>query len=150
VIPTFSIEEVKKRISDAGLKATQQRIVIYNALLSTVGHPTAEKIFETIRPLNPTISLATVYKTLEALVNINLVSKVSSDQGSLRYDANLDAHNHIYCTNTKEIIDFEDAELEQLLSDFFMKKHVSNLMIKDIRLQINGEKIDLHKEVSIR
>lgn len=145
-----SIEQIKKLIVDAGLKATQQRIVIYSALLSTVDHPTAEKIYETIRPQNPSVSLATVYKTLDALVNIGLANKVMSDQGSIRYDANIDTHNHIYCTNTKEIMDYEDNELEQLLADFFMKKNITNLKIKDIRLQINGEKIDFNKEVSIK
>ena len=147
--PIFSFEQIKKRITEGGLKATQQRIVIYNSLLSTTGHPTAEKIFEAIRPLNPSISLATIYKTLDALVNVNLVTKVMSDQGTIRYDANIDSHNHIYCTNTNEIIDFEDPELESLLAEFFIKKNVTNLKIKDIKLQINGEKIDLSKEVSI-
>lgn len=149
MLKSYSIDEVKKRIVDAGLKATHQRIVIYSALLSTSGHPTAEKIYEGLRPFNPTISLATVYKTLDALVGVNLIQKVMSDQGSIRYDANIDTHNHIYCTNTNEIIDFEDSELEQLITDFFLRKNVLNLKIKDIKLQINGEKIDLNKEVSI-
>jgi Fur family transcriptional regulator, peroxide stress response regulator len=68
----------------------------------------------------------------------------------MRYDANMGYHNHIYCTNTKEILDYEDEELNILIEEFFKRKNIQNLKIKDIRLQINGEKLDLKKEVTIK
>lgn len=145
----FTYGDLKKRLIDFGLKATQQRIVIYEALALSKSHPTAEIIFEKIRPSNPSISLATVYKTLDSFVGVHLAEKVLSDNGTFRYDANTGFHNHIYCTNTKEIVDYEDKDLTILIEAFFKKKNIVNLKIKDIRLQINGEKIDPEKDIFI-
>ena len=67
----------------------------------------------------------------------------------MRYDGLTDNHNHIYCTNTKEIIDFRDDELKKIISDFFDKKKISNFDMKDVRLHITGQKIDPSKDVKI-
>src|SRR5690606_9430612 len=131
------------------LKATQQRIVIYDAITRMKLHPTAEKIFDAVKTDNPSLSLGTVYKTLETLVGSGLINKVPTDEGNMRYDANIDYHNHIYCTNTKEIIDYQNEELNKVIKDFFSKQQVKNLLIKDIRLQINGEKLDPDQDIEI-
>jgi len=140
---------LKAKLMEFKLKATHQRIVIYEALLK-LNHPSAESIFEMIRINAPSISLGTIYKTLDTMVTSGLAVKVSSEDGNMRYDANMGSHNHIYCINTKEIMDYQDEDLNKLIEEFFKKKNVQNLKIKDIRLQINGEKIDLSKEVSIK
>ena len=142
-------QNIKDKLSAVGLKITQQRIVIYNALMQIPHHPSAEKIFEKVQFDNPSISLATVYKTLDTFVVAGLANKVPTNGGNMRYDANLDYHNHIYCTNTKEIIDYHNEELNELLENFFKKKQVRNMQIKDIRLQINAEKIDPDEDVEI-
>lgn len=141
--------ELKEKISQAGLKSTQQRIVIYNAVLKMKMHPTAEKIFEKVQKGNPSISLGTVYKTLETLIAAGLINKVHTDEGNMRYDANVDFHNHIYCTNTKEIFDYHNDELTVLLENFFREKTLKNIDIQDIRLQINAVKIDPDEDVDI-
>ena len=146
----ISHSEIKEKIIHAGLKATHQRIVIYAALMQMCDHPTAEKIFENIAAANPSISMGTLYKTLDHLVAVNLIAKVKSDEGSYRYDANVDNHNHIYCTNTNEILDYEDHELDVILEEYFKNKKIKNLKITDIRLQINGERLDLKKAISIQ
>jgi Fur family transcriptional regulator, peroxide stress response regulator len=148
-IHNHSHHNIKEKLAEFKLKSTHQRIVIYEALIK-LNHPSAEAIFELIRVNSPSISLATIYKTLDTMVGCGLAVKVSSEEGNTRYDANMGSHNHIYCMNTKEIMDFEDEELNQLIEAFFRKKNIENLKIKDIRLQINGEKIDLAKEVSIK
>lgn len=140
---------IKEKLSNAGLKSTQQRIVIYDAILNMKLHPSAEKIFEKVQKNNPSISLGTVYKTLETLISAGLVNKVHTDEGNMRYDANLDYHNHIYCTNTKEIIDYYNEDLTILIENFFKQKTIQNLDIKDIRLQINAIKIDPNLDVDI-
>lgn len=144
-----SYQIIKDKLARAGLKITQQRIVIYHALVEITNHPSAEKIYEKVQFDNPSISLGTVYKTLDTFVLAGLVSKVLTDEGNMRYDANLDYHNHIYCTNTKEIIDYYNEDLNKLLENFFREKQVKNMQIKDIRLQINAEKIDPDKDVEI-
>jgi Fur family peroxide stress response transcriptional regulator len=149
IINDYSYTSLKAKLAEFKLKATHQRIVIYEALLK-LNHPSAESIFDQIKIVAPSISLGTIYKTLDTMVISGLAVKVSSEDGNMRYDANMGSHNHIYCFNTKEIMDYEDEELNQLIEEFFRKKHIENLKIKDIRLQINGEKIDLNKEVSIK
>lgn len=131
--------EIKARLTDSKLKATYQRIVIYEALLR-LGHPTAESIYEYIRGKYPSISLATVYKTLETFGKAGLVIKVQSNGEKHRYDANMESHNHLYCKKTGRIIDYKDEELEQLIHDHLKKKKLDkNFKINNIHLQITGE-----------
>lgn len=59
------------------------------------------------------------------------------------------AHNHIYCSITREIIDYKDEELEELLADFFKKRNMENFEIKSFFLQLTGNKIEPDKAVSI-
>ena len=142
-------ETLRQRLVDLGLKATQQRIVIYETLLNLKNHPTAEEIFACIKPCNPSISLGTVYKTLETFIEFQLINKVSTQNEVNRYDANTEYHNHIYCNNTQEIFDFSDADLNKLLEDFFAKKNIRNFKIQNMNLHIYGEKINPENGVSI-
>ncbi|WP_162052047.1 Fur family transcriptional regulator [Pontibacter pamirensis] len=141
---------LRERIVESGLKATHQRIVVYEALMELQGkHPMAEEVFLHLKPANPSISLGTVYKTLDTFAETNLVHKVLSEEGGKRFDANTMAHSHIYCSNTKEIIDFEDEELEQLLQEFFQKRSLSNFEIRSFSVQLTGNKVEPEKQVSI-
>lgn len=144
------LADIREILSGAGLKATQQRMVVYQALLKTMNqHPTAERIFEVVRPQNPSISLGTVYKTLDIFVSNGLAGKVASDAGFMRYDINMEQHSHIYCSNTQEIIDYHDDELDQLIQQYFEKKNIRNLKIKNIHVQINGLKEDPAQKIEI-
>ena len=146
----ITYSHIKERISASGLKATHQRIVILDAVLKMKNHPTVDYIYDNIKDANPSISLGTVYKTVETFVNNGLLSKVSTHEGHMRYDPKLDNHAHIYCTNTGEITDYYDDELNDMIIAFFKRKKVNNLKIKNISLQINGEKVDPEKDVFIK
>ncbi|PIQ22123.1 MAG: transcriptional repressor, partial [Cytophagales bacterium CG18_big_fil_WC_8_21_14_2_50_42_9] len=98
--------DIRARIVAVGLKATLQRIIIFESLLNLHdAHPTAEEVFQQLKTAHPGISLGTVYKTLDSFVEANLVKRVLSDS-KRRFDVNEQPHGHIYCTNTKEIIDY--------------------------------------------
>jgi len=145
------LEEIREKLSSVGLKATQQRMVVYQALMQTMNqHPTAERIFEVVRPHNPTISLGTVYKTLDTFVSNGLAGKVASDAGFMRYDVNMEQHSHIYCTNTQEIIDYHDEGLDELIQQYFRKKNIKNLKISNIHVQINGLKEEPDQDIEIK
>jgi Fur family transcriptional regulator, peroxide stress response regulator len=146
----ISFEDIKTKLTEKGLKSTQQRIVIYNTVYHSQTHPSAERVYEDVRVDNPSISLATVYKTLETLIESGLVNRVMNEDGTMRYDAKLNSHNHIYCTNTKEIIDYEDQELSDLIAEYFRNKNIRNLKIKEISVQINGEKISPSESIIIK
>lgn len=130
-----------------GLKATIQRIVIMQCLLSRHDHPTAEIIAEEIRKEQPSISLATVYKTLDSLVQAGLARKVKTGDDKFHFDPKLDNHSHIYCSNTNQIFDLEDEELHTLLADFFERRKIANFKLHDFQVQINGEIISPEKQV---
>ena len=141
---------LKNRLNVAKLKATHQRMTILAAMDACKTHPKPEEIYERIREDNPTISLATVYNTLDSFSQVGLVNRVASIGGNIRYDSNLGAHGHIYCHNTDEIVDYYDEDLNSLIIDFFKKKKIGNLKIKNITLNINGHKLDTDKEVTIK
>lgn len=132
-------KEIKQKLTAAGLKATTQRLVIYEAVLNTYAHPTADVIFEMISNQHPSIALGTVYKTLDVLVDAGLVRKVKTGDDVLRFDARIDDHSHLYCTKTNRILDYEDPELKDLLSAYFAKKQITNFKVTDFQVQINGE-----------
>lgn len=141
--------QVKELLTDAGLKATHPRIAILHELMVRDEHPTAEQLHDRIKAQNPSISLGSVYRILEKLVESNLVSRVATRSGTKRYDANLEQHSHIYSMNTEEIQDYHDEELNRLIREYFQNKQVKNFRITDIKLQINGEKEDPNEEVTI-
>lgn len=143
------INQIKKSLSETGLKATHPRIVILKELMNSYDHPTAESIYEAVKKDNPSISLGSVYRVLDVLVDAGLIQRVSVSSGSKRYDANLHPHGHIYCLKTDTIQDFYDEELYELINDFFRKKRVKNFKINEIKLQVNGERIDPESEVTI-
>lgn len=139
---TISPEALRQKLVAYELKATSQRIAIYDALLRLKNHPKAEQVYDQLREQHPSLSLATVYKTLDAFVKKGLIRKVFTQEECMRYDTELKDHHHIYCTNTGEIVDYYDEELSELIREFLAKKKLPNLSIKDFRLQINGVKTE--------
>jgi Fur family peroxide stress response transcriptional regulator len=81
----------------AGLKLTPQRMAIVKELATDDTHPTAQEIFERLRPGLPTMSFATVYNTLDALSSAGLCAAMSLAPGSGRFDPNMTPHHHVVC-----------------------------------------------------
>lgn len=147
---SHDFQSLKEHLSSHGLKVTSQRLAIYQTLLKSEEHPSAEKIFEKISQEHPSISLATVYKTLETLVEAGLAKKVKTANDLLRFDAKTGNHNHLYCSNTDQIIDFDDPELQTMLEQYFLKKKFSNFKITDFQIQVNGEILDKDKRIKLK
>ena len=80
-----------------GLKVTPQRQVIFRVLSSSTHHPTAESVYAAVRSELPTISLRTVYQTLNDLSATGELSALDVGTGSTRFDPNLEAHHHLVC-----------------------------------------------------
>jgi Fur family transcriptional regulator, peroxide stress response regulator len=132
-------DEIRNKLVEKGLKVTPQRIVILEAIIKLNIHPTAENIVEFIRKDHPNISVATVYKVLDALVENSLIKKVKTEKDIMRYDALMENHHHIYCSDSDRIEDYIDTELNRLLEEYFEKKAIPNFKIEDIKLQIIGQ-----------
>lgn len=132
-------EEISSKLVEKGLKVTPQRIAIYEAIITLSNHPTAENIIEYIRKNHPNISVATVYKVLEVLVENQLIKKVKTEKDIMRYDAIMESHHHIYCSDSDRIEDYIDHELNKLLEKYFEEKKIPDFKIEDIKLQIIGK-----------
>lgn len=129
----------RQQLKQKGLKVTPQRIAIYEAVVKLKNHPTVEKIIDYIRANHPNISVGTVYKVLDSLVENKLLKKVKSDKDIMRYDAVVFHHHHLYCSETDRIEDYEDEHLDKLIIEYFSKKNLKNFKIDDITLQITGK-----------
>ena len=79
------------------LKLTPQRLAVYKYLMNTTDHPSAETVYTAIQPEYPTMSLATVYKALKTLVEVNLIQEINVGEGNFRYDGTVTSHPHIQC-----------------------------------------------------
>ena len=134
----ISISQIKDRLVEKGLKVTPQRIAILEAIYILNNHPTAEMIMDYIKDTHPGISTATIYKVLDALVENQLINRVKTEKGIKRYDGITENHHHIYCSESEEIEDYMNKNLDQLLADYFKKNGIENFEIRDIKLQING------------
>ncbi len=134
----MQMNEIKDKLVEKGLKVTPQRLAILEAIYSLNNHPTAEMVRDYIKDTYPGIASATVYKVLEALVENQLVTRVKTERDSMRYDGIVENHHHLYCTDSEEIKDYMNEELDQLLAVFFKENSIDNFKIKEIKLQIHG------------
>lgn len=130
---------IRDKLQEKGLKVTPQRVAIYEAVVKLNNHPTAENIIEYIKENYPNISVGTVYKVLDSLVENNLLKKVKTEKDIMRYDAVLTHHHHLYCIETDRIEDYEDENLNKVLQDYFKTKQIENFKIQDIKLQLTGK-----------
>ena len=101
------MSNIPEMLRQKGLKVTPQRIAILNMLMNTKSHPTAEAIFKALEPTNPTMSLATVYKTLDSFTSAEIIQELSIDGESLHYDYNTDFHPHIICKKCGSVCDVD-------------------------------------------
>jgi Fur family peroxide stress response transcriptional regulator len=103
-----------KQCRDVTLNITPQRLAIYKALIEYDSHPSPENIFKRIHHEYPTISLATVYKTLETFEKHGIISMVTILHDTLRYDPITKSHHHIVCVRCKKVIDLLDPKLDSI------------------------------------
>jgi|SRR4051812_10581154 Fe2+ or Zn2+ uptake regulation protein len=107
---------IRQVLDQNGLRCTRQRQVIFEALGATKAHPTADELFHSVRQVEPGLSLATVYNTLDALVACGLVRRLPcpSGSGACRFDADTHEHVHI-ATQDGRIMDApEDLSIKLL------------------------------------
>jgi len=100
-------EALNQRLAGSGMRATPQRETVYEILMERRDHPTADELFARVKLKLPTISLATVYNCLDALVQCGLVRQVNYERESSRYCCNLREHAHFFDTESGRIIDVE-------------------------------------------
>lgn len=90
-----------------GLKLTPQRIAILDLLKGNTKHPSAEDIYMEVSRKFPTMSLATVYNTLEAIKQKGSILELNIDPEKKRFDPNTEPHHHLICIKCRQIVDIQ-------------------------------------------
>ena len=108
---------------DYPIRMTDQRRILMEELGSTKSHPTAEDLYHAVRRRLPRISLGTVYRNLEKMVDCGLVRKVDIPGERMRFDADTSPHYHVRCTKCGKVGDVyadsvPDFDPAALASDF--------------------------------
>ncbi|MDI6601599.1 MAG: Fur family transcriptional regulator [Thermoanaerobacteraceae bacterium] len=117
------MEDAALLLKKKGIKVTPQRLAIYYMLKNTKSHPSADTIYQKLSDQFPTMSLATVYKTLDLLNHIGLIQEINVGEDCFRYDANTDPHPHIICLKCKRVEDVENHFTEELKKIIANKTH---------------------------
>jgi len=118
---------------------TEQRRVIARVLSEATDHPDVEQLYQRASKIDSRISIATVYRTVKLLEEASILERHDFGDGRARYEeAPEEHHDHLIDTNSGEVIEFFNAEIEEL-----QKKIARELGYKlvDHRLELYGVKL---------
>jgi Fe2+ or Zn2+ uptake regulation protein len=135
--------QLRQALEKSGWRMTRQRAAVFDYLRSVESHPTAEQVFNAVRPRIPKLSLATVYKALEALVDAGLAAKLTDLEGRAHYDGRSDAHYHFRCEETGEVHDlplpYDPHLLDKLGAEVVEMLRRQGFHITGHRLELLGQ-----------
>ncbi len=127
---TAAIEALRNK----GYKATPQRIAICRFTLNSRKHPSAQQVYDEVKKIHPTVSLATVYKTLQVLKELDLVQELNFPQAQARFDSYMKPHINLICLQCGSIIDLDDLTAEE----------VTKKVAAATKFKPNGQRIDVY------
>ena len=109
--------DIAGELSKQGYRMTPQRMMILSAIESSEDHISAEEIYAQIIAKYPNVNISTVYRTLELLERLGLVTKTDLGEGRVRYHpAEKGHHHHLICRECGAIIDLDESLLTSLKS----------------------------------
>lgn len=132
------MSDLEQRCIEAGLKMTGQRRVILQVLGESDDHPSVEDVYDRAKKMDGSISIATVYRTLGLLDELDLVIRHEFQEGYSRYELNWDHHHHLVDLETGRVIEFQNDELEKLKVK--IAKDLGYELV-DHRLELYGKKL---------
>ena len=106
-----------KALRGRGYKATPQRIAICRFALYSHKHPTAQRIYSEVKKAYPTVSLATVYNTIQILKDIGLLQEVCLSRDETRFDPNMEPHAHLVCLQCSSISDWRSPLILEIMKN---------------------------------
>lgn len=130
---------LEEKCAGAGLKMTGQRKTILKVLGASEDHPSVEDVYDRAKKLDSSISIATVYRTLSLLDELNLVTRHEFQEGYSRYEVNTEHHHHLVDLETGQVIEFQNEELEKI--KLKIARDLGYELI-DHRLELYGKKLD--------
>jgi len=133
-----AIDDLKVVLKNKGMKYTEQRAVILQILLNMKEHLNAEEVLEIVKKKYPEqkIGIATIYRTLNFLEEVNLISSISFGKDGKKYEGNNSHHHdHLICTSCGKIVEFFDECIENKQEDIASR---NGFKISDHTMQIFG------------
>ncbi|MER3455775.1 MAG: transcriptional repressor [candidate division GAL15 bacterium] len=109
-LQSYEFALLRRRLVRAGYRLTPQRWTVWAALRELGDHPTAERLYRRVQRSHPMVSRATVYKTLDLLVRVGLLSPLPAADGVTRFDAG-QPHVNLECVRCGRIEDVQDPGL---------------------------------------
>lgn len=132
------VTELEERCAAAGLKMTGPRKTILRVLSDAEDHPSVEEVYNRARAADPSISMATVYRTMNMLDDLGLVVRHEFGENFARYEISEEHHDHLIDMETGDIVEFYNEKLEAL-KDQIAKEMGYDLL--DHRLELYGRKV---------
>lgn len=136
------MSDLEQLCSEAGLKMTGQRRIILKVLGSAQDHPSVEDVYARAKDIDTSISIATVYRTLSLLDELDLVVRHEFQEGYSRYEVKDEHHHHLVDLETGRVIEFKNKELE-ILKEKIARDLGYELI--DHRLELYGKKLKKKK-----
>jgi len=129
------LEDFQRLCRERGVPFTEQRRVILEAVLDLEDHPTADQVHSALARRSPGVSRATVYRTLEGLARMGVITKTCHPGKSVRYDRRTEQHHHLVCMRCDEVIDISDSRYDSLpVPD----TRELGFEVNDLRVQLRG------------
>ncbi len=129
------VRELKRLCNERGERFTVQRRVILETVLELDDHPSADRIFDAVETRLPGVARTTVYRALEHLARMGLITKACHPGRVARFDPRTELHHHLVCLYCNEFIDFEDEGLNGLA---IPDTSAFDFEVSDYRVQIRG------------
>lgn len=132
------LNDLKTVLKTKGMKYTEQRAIILQILLNIDDHLNAEEVLDIVKEEYPDqkIGIATIYRTLNFLEEVNLISSISFGKDGKKYEGNNNQHHdHIICTDCAKIVEFLDNTIEKKQEEIAAK---NGFKITDHTMQIFG------------
>ena len=130
--------DLEQKCIDAGLKMTGQRKTILKVLDESEDHPSVEDVYERAREQDSSISMATVYRTLNLLDEMELVVRHDFNENFSRYELNMAHHHHLIDIESGDVIEFQNEEIEKMKAEIARKLGYE---LVECRLELYGKKI---------
>ena len=129
------LNNFKDILKGEGMKFTPQRAAILEEIILDLGHRECEDIYLALKQKGEHVSRATVYRTLDILVQNDLARKMELGDGKARYESKMgnEHHDHLICTSCGTILEFVNQDIEDLQDkiaknyNFTLKRHIHQL-----------------------
>jgi Fur family ferric uptake transcriptional regulator len=131
-----SKDEVLETLRAEGKRITPQRSLLLDVIRRSKGHLGADQIYHLARERDPRISLSTVYRNLNLLKELGLISRLHLDEEHHHYELKDAAnHYHLICSSCGRVIEFDSSLVEQLMADVSAEK---DFVVERLRIDLTG------------